>query len=73
VNEAGVASWGEFKVRLTDRPWRTSVLDAQGRMRQEIRLDEATGAIGGYFLQCHGSGEPGRFSFRRDTAAGLLV
>ena len=46
VNESGEASWGEFKVRLTDRPWRMTVVDADGRVRQEIRLDKSTGAIG---------------------------
>jgi alpha-glucosidase/alpha-D-xyloside xylohydrolase len=46
VNESGEATWGEFKVRLTDRPWRMSVVDADARVRQEIRLDESTGAIG---------------------------
>ncbi len=45
VNAAGEASWGEFKVRLTDRPWRMGVMDSHGRMRQQIWLDESTGAI----------------------------
>jgi alpha-glucosidase (family GH31 glycosyl hydrolase) len=45
VNESGEATWGEFKVRLTDRPWRISVVDADGHVRQEIRLNESTGAI----------------------------
>lgn len=36
LDEVGEASWGEFKVQLTDRPWRMSVMDAAGRLRQEI-------------------------------------
>lgn len=40
-----VAAWGEFKVHLQDKPWRVSVVDAAGKTRQQIRLDEATSAI----------------------------
>ena len=45
VDGEGVAAWGEFKVRLVDAPWRMSIVDGAGGMRQEIRLDPSTGAI----------------------------
>lgn len=40
-----VAAWGEFKVHLQDKPWRVSVVDAAGKTRQQIRLEQSTGAI----------------------------
>jgi hypothetical protein len=34
VDGSGAAVWGNFKVRLEERPWRMTIVDAEGRTRQ---------------------------------------
>jgi alpha-glucosidase (family GH31 glycosyl hydrolase) len=45
VDGSGVAMWGSYKVRLEERPWRMTIVDAEGKTRQQIRLDASTGTI----------------------------
>jgi hypothetical protein len=45
VDGLGVAVWGGYKVHLEERPWRMTIVDAEGKTRQQIRLDASTGAI----------------------------
>jgi len=45
VDGSGVAAWGAFKVRLEERPWGMTIVDAEGRTRQQVRLDASSGAI----------------------------
>ncbi len=74
VDGAGVASWGEFKVHLEERPWRVSIVDAAGTVRQQVRLEPSTGAIhfdtgdGPLF----GLGEGGRPLNRRGSTDAML-
>jgi alpha-glucosidase (family GH31 glycosyl hydrolase) len=74
VDGAGVAAWGAFKVRLEERPWRMTIVDAEGRTRQEIRLDASTGAI--RFLSgagpLFGLGEGGHPLNRRGTKDAMV-
>ena len=44
-DSAGLVSWGEFKVHLEERPWRMTILGADGKTRQQLRLEPKTGAI----------------------------
>lgn len=45
ADDRDVAAWGDFKVHLEEKPWRASILDAQGTLRQQLRLEPSTGAI----------------------------
>ena len=45
VDGSGVAAWGGYKVHLEERPWRMTIVDAEGKTRQQIRLEPSTGAI----------------------------
>lgn len=45
TNESGIATWGDFKVHLEEKPWRMSIVDARGTVRQLVRLEPSTGAI----------------------------
>jgi alpha-glucosidase (family GH31 glycosyl hydrolase) len=45
VDGTGVALWGDFTVHLEERPWRVSIMDAAGKVRQQVRLEPSTGAI----------------------------
>jgi alpha-glucosidase (family GH31 glycosyl hydrolase) len=45
VDGSGGATWGSYKVRLEERPWRMTIVDAEGKTRQQIRLDVSTGTI----------------------------
>jgi alpha-glucosidase (family GH31 glycosyl hydrolase) len=42
---AGFSSWGQCKVRLEEKPWRMTVLDASGKTKQQLQLEPSTGAI----------------------------
>jgi alpha-glucosidase/alpha-D-xyloside xylohydrolase len=44
-DSTGAAAWGSFTVRLEEKPWRMSVVDASGALRQQVRLEPSTGAI----------------------------
>jgi alpha-glucosidase/alpha-D-xyloside xylohydrolase len=69
VDGSGVAAWGGYKVHLEERPWRMAIVDAEGKMRQQIRLEPSTGAI--HFLSGEGPlfglGEGGHPLNRRGT------
>jgi len=39
------AIWGKHKIRIEERPWRISIEDDAGKLRQQLRLDPSTGAI----------------------------
>jgi alpha-glucosidase (family GH31 glycosyl hydrolase) len=45
VDNSGEATWGGFKVRLAEKPWRMTIIDASGKTRQQIQLEPSTGAI----------------------------
>ena len=66
----GFVSWGQSKVHLEERPWRMTVLDAAGKIKQQLRLDASTGAI--HFSlgdgPVFGLGEGGRPLNRRGTS-----
>jgi alpha-glucosidase/alpha-D-xyloside xylohydrolase len=74
VDGSGVAVWGGYKVHLEERPWRMTIADAEGRTRQEVRLEPSTGAI--RFLSGEGPlfglGEGGHPLNRRGTKDGML-
>ena len=36
VDGSGAAAWGGYKVHLEERPWHMTIVDAQGKMRQQI-------------------------------------
>jgi alpha-glucosidase (family GH31 glycosyl hydrolase) len=69
VDGSGVAGWGGCKVHLEERPWRMTIIDAEGKTRQQIRLEPSTGAI--RFLSGEGPlfglGEGGHPLNRRGT------
>ena len=73
VDGSDVAAWGEFKVRLVDKPWRMTIVDAQGKTRQEVRLEPSTGAV--HFAMGDGAlfglGEGGHPLNRRGTKDGM--
>jgi alpha-glucosidase (family GH31 glycosyl hydrolase) len=66
---AGLVQWGRYKVRLGERPWRITVLDAAGKTKQLLRLEPTTGAI--HFQMAEGPvfglGEGGHPLNRRGT------
>ena len=39
------ATWGSYKISIDERPWRIAIEDSAGKLRQQLRLDPATGAI----------------------------
>lgn len=45
VDGSGVAAWGGYKVHLEEKPWRVTIVNSHGKMRQQVRLEPATGAI----------------------------
>src|SRR3984885_150809 len=41
----GVVAWGDYKVRIDERPWQMTITDGAGKIRQNLRLDPLAGAI----------------------------
>ncbi|MBN9617113.1 MAG: glycoside hydrolase family 31 protein [Acidobacteriales bacterium] len=39
------AIWGSHKIKIEERPWRISIEDDAGKLRQQLRFDPSTGAI----------------------------
>jgi alpha-glucosidase/alpha-D-xyloside xylohydrolase len=74
VDGSGVAAWGGYKVHLEERPWRMTIVDAEGKTRQQIRLEPSTGAI--RFLSGEGAlfglGEGGHPLNRRGTKDAMV-
>jgi alpha-glucosidase/alpha-D-xyloside xylohydrolase len=66
----GFVAWGEYKVRIEERPWQITITDGAAKLRQRLRLDPLTGAI--YFDlgdgPIFGLGEGGHPLNRRGTA-----
>ena len=66
----GPVAWGKFNVRIEERPWQITIVDAAGKTRQRLQLESSTGAIhfdlgnGPIF----GLGEGGHPLNRRGTA-----
>ncbi|MEA2258273.1 MAG: hypothetical protein QOJ51_1098, partial [Acidobacteriaceae bacterium] len=65
----GFIAWGEYKVRMEDRPWQITITDSADKVRQHLRLDPLSGAI--YFNlgdgPIFGLGEGGHPLNRRGT------
>jgi alpha-glucosidase (family GH31 glycosyl hydrolase) len=41
----GLVAWGEYKVRIAERPWQITIVDAAGKTRQQLHLEPSTGGI----------------------------
>jgi alpha-glucosidase len=64
----GFAAWGPFRVRLEEHPWRITVVDSAGKVRQQLQIEPAAIRFNLGQGPIFGLGEGGHPLNRRGTA-----
>jgi alpha-glucosidase (family GH31 glycosyl hydrolase) len=45
TDPGGQVQWGAFRVHIAERPWQITIVDGEGKIRQRLAIEPATGGI----------------------------